>query len=339
MINILRTDRWIHPIFDETLAENKAVALDIMPLLKADKTKAPQLELADIYLVPSTRTDIPERWQVTASLLSACPRLKVVSSTGSGVDTIDVDACTKAGVLVVNQAGGNVDSVAEHTMGLLLALSHRIAEADRSLRTGPRVSREALMGHEIAGLTLGLVGMGQVACRVAELATAFHMKVIATDPLLRDTTIKARGAIPVSMGELLDASDVISLHCPHRSATTHLFGDAQFERMKQGSWFLSTARGGIHDEAALYRSLLCGHLGGAGLDVWKPEPPPKDHPWLGLPNVVATYHTAGVTHEARKKMALIAARQILDICSARRPPRPINPEVWPTVLERLDAQR
>ncbi|KAG0767224.1 hypothetical protein G6F22_017684 [Rhizopus arrhizus] len=191
------------------------------------------------------------------------------------------------------------------------------------------------MGHEIHGTVIGLVGIGQIGSRVARIAQGFGMRVIAHDPLLDADTIRSRGAEPVGLAELLAQSDVVSLHCPLDTSTRGLIDARAFAAMKPGAVFISTARGGIHDEAALYDALHGGHLRGAGLDVWQQEPPPRDAPLLGLPNVVATFHTAGVTHEARRNVAQSSATQLIAMLRGERPPQLLNPEVWPVAAARI----
>lgn len=333
--NVVRLDLWIHSCFDEIVQGHAGVGLEIMKLADADEVNWAKLVAADIYHVSAAKDEVPPKWQVTSELLDRCPQLKLVSSTGSGYDTVDVEACTEAGVLVVNQAGGNANSVAEHTFGLVLAVIRRIVESDRLIKTATGLVREQLMGHELAGKTIGLVGIGQAGMRVAQLAHAFDMQVLAYDPYVEAAEIQARGAQPVSLREVLSGSDIVSLHCPRNQETLGMFGAGEFQSMRQGAIFVSTARGGIHDEIALHAALESGHLGGAGLDVWVVEPPPHAHPLLALSNVVATYHTAGVTHEARKNIAKISAQQILDVCAGRTPPRMINPEVLPRLQERM----
>lgn len=338
-INVLRLDVWIDPRFDEILAAEPEVNLSVMEMAGPDDTNWAMLAKTDIYHVSAAKDEVPMKWQVTRELIARCPRLKVVSSTGAGYDTIDVEACTDAGILVVNQAGGNAASVAQHTFALLLALANRVVEADHLIRTGTVAGmvREDLMGREITGKVMGLVGIGHIGTRVAKLAAAFGMQVLAYDPYVDEAAIRERGAEPVSFDELLARSDVVSLHCPRNKETLGMFSGPQFQAMKTGALFLSTARGGIHDETALHAALESGHLAGAGLDVWVVEPPPQDHPLLALPNVVSTWHTAGVTHEGRRNIAEISAMQILDICAGRTPPRMINPEVYDTVAGRFQT--
>lgn len=336
-INVVRLDFWIDPSFDRIIESHGGMELSVMKLSDPDEVNWKKLAAADIYHVSAAKDEVPGQWQVTAELLARCPRLKVVSSTGAGYDTIDVDACTHAGVLAVNQAGGNAGSVAEHAFAFMLSLAHRVKESDQLMRTTTGLIRENLMGHELAGKVLGLVGIGHIGTRMAQLASAFGMEALAYDPYVEEADIHKRGACPVSLDALLAGSDVVSLHCPRNKETLGMFGETRFKAMKRGSWFISTARGGIHDEAALYESLKSGHLAGAGLDVWAVEPPPLDHPLLTLPNVLCTYHTGGVTHEARRNIATISARQILDIAQGKTPPRMINPTVFASVQAKFQG--
>jgi len=332
---IVRFNLWTSPRFDELLNASPAVALQVLDLHAPEEANWQALASADIYHVSAAKDDVPPCWQVTENLLARCPNLLCVSSSGAGYDTVDVAACTRHGVLLVNQSGGNAIAVAEHAFGLILDIKHRITESDGRLKQSGRLTREDLMGHDIHGLTLGLVGLGNIGRRMAKLGEAFGMRVIAHDPYVSDSEARARGAEPVSFDDLLAQSDVVSLHCPRNQETLNLFDAATFARMKQGSTFISTARGGIHDEAALYAALVSGHLAGAGLDVWQVEPPPAGHPLLTLPNVVATFHTAGVTHEARHNTHTIAAQQILAICAGQPAPRIINPEVLSVFTDRF----
>jgi D-3-phosphoglycerate dehydrogenase len=334
-LKVVRSGTWTNPIFDELLGRHPGVDLDVFSIAGADEEGWKKLAQAHVYHLMASRDDLPARWHVTDELLQRCPNLLCVSSSGAGYDTIDVEACTKAGVAVVNQAGGNAISVAEQAIGLMIAVSRRLCEQDRRLRSGERFSREDVMGHDISGKVLGLVGMGHIGTRMAGLARAFNMTVLATDPYLSAQEIEQRGAAPVAMHELLARCDIVSLHCPRNKETVGMFDAAAFKAMKQGALFITTARGGIHDEAALAEALQTGHLRGAGLDVWSVEPPPADHPLLAMENVVATHHTAGVSHEARYNIAKVAAEQIALLAGGDRPPRLVNPEVWPVYTKRF----
>jgi D-3-phosphoglycerate dehydrogenase len=334
---VVRFDHWTHPTFDQRMKAAADVDLLVQPMPANLDQAAQGLAGAHVYHVTAAKDELSASAFVTAELLAACPDLLCASSTGAGFDPIDVAACTRAGVAVVNQSGGNAVSVAEHALGLIIGLAHRITESDRKLRRERGFSREDLTGRELAGKTVGVVGIGNTGRRVAALVKAFGMQVLATDPLLSDDEIRSRGATPVSLDELLASSDFVSLHCPRDAATRGMIGASAFARMKRGAYFVTTARGGIHDEAALHTALKSGHLAGAGLDVWDQEPPPLDSPLLSHDNVIATYHTAGVTHECRETMASWSADQILGVVRGERAPRLVNPEVWPAYVKRFEA--
>lgn len=334
---VVRSDLWINPVFDERLAQAQDIDFQIFPV-RGDRDLALKLlSQAHVYQVSAAKDELPQEWFVSAGLIAQCPQLLCVSSTGAGYDTVDVAACTAAGIAVVNQAGGNADSVAEHTLALMLSVSRRMVESDRRMRREQGFTREDVMGHEIRGKTVGLVGMGHIGTRVARLAQAFGMQVLAVDPFLSAEEIQKRGARSVRFSELLAQSDVVSLHCPRDDTTLKMMNADTFAQMKPGALFINTARGGLHDEAALTQALTSGHLAGAGLDVWDQEPPPLDHPLLAMDNVFATFHTAGVTHEARRNVAVIGAEQILQLLAGERPPRLVNPEVWGAFEKRRAA--
>ncbi len=331
-----RLDLWLAPAFNERLNAQGDIELRIAA------TKGPEVDVWDVlarahvYQVSSAINELPKPYQVREPMLQRCPQLLCVSAGGAGIDTVDLDACTRAGVAVVNQSGANAQSVAELAFGLMLSVARKIPQSDRLLHTERGFSRESLMGIELSGLTLGVFGIGNAGSRSAAIAKGFGMRVLAFDPLLSADVIRQRGAEPVDMAALLGQSDVISVHCPLDKTTANVFSARAFANMKPGAIFVSTARGGIHDEEALYDAIKSGHLGGAGLDVWKLEPPPLQHRLLTLPNVVATFHTAGVTHQARRQVATWAADQIIQVLKGERPPRLLNPDVWPVFVERYE---
>ena len=334
---VVRFDFPYHPAMAERFAREEDIDLRTCDR-KGDESKAwSELAQAHVYMVSSAKDELPRRWFITAELLQRCPKLLCVSTSGAGYDTVDVAACSKAAVIVVNQAGINAPAVAEHTLGLMLALSKRIAETDRRLRRERGFAREDMMGREISGKTLGIVGIGHVGTRVARLANAFGVTVLAYDPYVPADEIARRGARSVSFDEMLAQSDFVSIHCPRTSETLSMLDARAFARMKPGAIFVTTARGGIHDEAALFAALQSGHISAAGLDVWEKEPPPLQHPLLTLENVIATYHTAGVTIEARRAVAAEGAEQVIGLLKGGRPPRLVNPEVWPAYRARFEA--
>jgi len=332
---LVRFDFWLNPVFDQIIATDPTIQMQVCDFAAADDVNWAFMHQAHAYHVCAARDEVPSQWQVDEAFLQRTPNLLCVSSSGAGYDPIDVQACNNHGVLVVNQSGCNADSVAEHTIGLLLSVRHRIAESDRIMRAGAYTSREDLMGHEIKGLTIGLVGVGNIGRRVAHLAKAFGMRVLGHDPHLSAEVLHERGVESVSLEALVAQSDVVSVHCPRSAQTLNLFDAAVFSAMRPGAVFISTARGGIHDEEALAQALLSGHLSGAGLDVWTVEPPAPNNPLLVMPNVAATYHTAGVTHEARRNAARMGATQLQQVLNGHCPERLVNPKQWPTFQKRF----
>ena len=239
--------------------------------------------------------------------------------------------------MVVNQSGGNANSVAEHALGMMITLSKRILESDRVLRRERNVNRNALIGNEVKDKTVGVIGIGNVGRRIAELCKGLlHMKVLAYDPYLSAEEIAARGGEKVELDDLLRRSDFVSISCPLNKGSRRMIGAREFALMQPNAFFVTTARGFIHDEEALYDVLKEKRIAGAGLDVWDKEPPPPEHPLLQFDNVLASPHTAGVTREARVNMGRIAAEQMLDALDGKRPPRIVNPEVWPAYARRFE---
>jgi D-3-phosphoglycerate dehydrogenase len=324
-------------IYTDILRARPDVRLDRLENDSPDEVSAPILAAAHAYQIGAARDELAKHFHVDHDLLRRAPNLLIVSSNGAGFDPVDVEACTAAGVLVVNQSGGNANSVAEHALGMLLTLSKRILEADRALRREANVNRNALMGTEAQGKTIGIVGLGNVGRRIAELCRGLlGMKVLAYDPYLTATEMAARGGDKVELDELLRRSDYVSISCPLTKDNRGMIGAREFTLMQPHAYFITTARGFIHDEAALTEALRNKRIAGAGLDVWAKEPPPPDHPLLQFDNVLASPHTAGVTKEARINMGRIAAEQLLDGLDGKRPPRLINPEVWPRYVTRFE---
>lgn len=335
--SVFRLDVWYDESMQAIYKTRPDIKLTTLPVASRLDDCAEVLQTAHAYQISSAKDETPPTWFANEALLARTPNLLCVSTSGSGYDTVDIEACTRAGVLVMNQSGANAQSVAEHTLGMMLGVNKRLAENDHRLRQGGTFSREDLMGHELQGKTVGLVGIGHIGKQVAALAKAFGMDVIAYDPFLDADTIRERGARPVALSALLAESDIVSLHCPRKADTLGMFDASAFAAMKSGALFITTARGGIHSEAALAEALQSGHIGGAGIDVWDVEPPPLDHPLLAMPNVMATYHTAGVTHEARRNIATWATRQLIETLDGEFPPRLLNPEAWPIYAERYHA--
>lgn len=272
--------------------------------------------------------------RITAEQIHAAPRLKIIARHGVGVDSVDVDAATAAGVVVTNTPTSNITSVAEHTIALLLALRRKLTLADRANQAGSGdTSRPLLVGKELAGSTLGLIGFGRIATEVATIArNGFGMEILAHDPALADEEVHRRGGTPASLPELLANSDAVSLHIPLLPQTHHLIGTAQLETMRPDAVILNTSRGGTIDEQALLETLEAGRLGGAALDVTEVEPLPPGHPLLAREDVIITPHIAGQTEESLLRVALDAAKCITDILQGRIPSTAVNKPHQPRLL-------
>ena len=279
------------------------------------------------------------KYQGYTPLLERCPNLLVLSTNGAGFDTVNLADATAAGVAVVNQAGGNKEGVAEHVMAMMLALSKRIVMSDHAMRSGGSYDRRDFMGDDVLGRTIGIIGLGNVGSRVAELCRGlFQMRVLSYDPYLTADVMRARGAEKVAtLDEMLRQADYVSINCPHTKETRGMMGASSFAMMQPHAYYITTARGGIHDESALAEALSRKQIAGAGLDVWEDEPPPTttDHPLLKFDNVLVSPHTAGITRQSRHNIAKIAAEQMLDILDGKKPPRLLNPDVWPAYQDRF----
>jgi D-3-phosphoglycerate dehydrogenase len=325
------------PVYLEILAKRPDIHVDRLVNDSPAAEVEPVLAQAHAYQIGSSRQELVMALQGYAPLLARCPNLLVLSTNGAGFDTVDLADATAAGVAVVNQAGGNKEGVAEHVMAMMLALSKRLVVSDHAMRSGAAYDRRDFMGDDVQGRTIGIVGIGHVGGRVAELCRGlFQMRVVAYDPYLTAEQIAAKGAEKAaSLEDLLRVADYVSINCPHTAETRGMMGATQFAMMQKHGYFITTARGGIHDEAALAAALTARQIAGAGVDVWEHEPPAPDHPLLRLDNVMVSPHTAGITRQSRHNIAKIAAEQMLDILDGKKPPRLLNPEVWGVYCNRF----
>ena len=274
--------------------------------------------------------------RVDAELLAAAaPRLSVVGVASVGIDRIDVEAATRAGVMVVNAPTGNTIAAAEHTMALMLALLRHVPTADASVRSG-EWERARYTGRELRGKTLGIIGLGKIGKALARRAAGFEMRVVTSDPYLTEEQAAEAGAKLVGLAELLHRADVISVHTPLTAQTRGLLGRAQLEATKPGAFVLNVARGGIVDEAALADALGSGHLAGAAVDVYSAEPISPDNPLRSAPNVVLTPHLGASTAEAQDRVGVEMAEQVLMALGGVTPPYAVNaPSVGPETAPRL----
>jgi D-3-phosphoglycerate dehydrogenase len=277
------------------------------------------------------------RPRCTESLMAACPRLTVVGRHGVGLDTVDIPAATRLGVAVVHAPGSNSQAVAEHALMLMLACVKRARRIDRMTRAGDWSAKfEFEAGNtELAGKTLGIVGVGNVGRRVARFAGALGMRVLGYDKYVADDEILRRGAVPVkSLDELLPQVDVLTCHTPLTPETKHMINEKTLARLRPGAIYINTSRGGVQDERALFEALARGGLAAAGIDVFEEEPTSADNPILNLDNVMCSSHVAGVTREATRKASMQVAGEMARVLRGERPEVLVNPEVWPRLGRR-----
>lgn len=273
------------------------------------------------------------RVSFTARVISGLTQCKVLINGGVGVDRIDVEAATAAGIPVVNVPDVWINEVADHAMMLVLA-------AARKLPHGHKVASEGRWGEvhnglsplpRLQGRTLGLIAFGSIARSVAKRAQAFGINVIAFDPYVTSHAMSELGVGSRSLEALLAESDFVSAHAPYTAGTHHLMGAAQFALMKPSAIFVNTGRGGVVDEAALIEALQRGTIAAAGLDVLEQEPPEPDNPLLTMPNVIVTPHVAYYSDEAFAESRVRVAEEVLAVLNGKRPRNIVNP----AVLERL----
>lgn len=269
--------------------------------------------------------------RIPAEVLHANPQLKCVARCGAGVDNIDVAAASARALPVVNAPGASTQSVAEHTLMLALMAARQAGRWDQAVKTGHWRAREAARGVQLAGKVLGIAGMGRIGRRVAEMGDALGMRVVYWSRNSGDDRYES-----VSFTELLGRSDVLSLHTALTEDTRELLAASEFAQMKRGAILVNTARGALVNEQALHQALCDGTLAAAGLDVLAAEPPPEDHPLLGLANVVFSPHIGGITDVAYRAMCVRTVEQVLHILRGEAPdPRQIAN--WTDLQARREA--
>lgn len=284
------------------LAEGKLLEVDVC----TGKSEAELLEIIGNYqgLVVRSQT------KVTARLLEAAKKLKVVGRAGVGVDNVDVDAATRHGVIVMNTPGGNTVSTAEHTFSLLMAISRNIAQADASMKAG-KWDRKNFEGVELCGKTLAILGMGRIGAEVATRAQAFGMRVLAYDPYLSQARAQSLHVELIErLDEIIPQADYITVHMPLTPETKHMLNGERLARAKKGVRVINCARGGLIDEKALYEALKTRHVAAAALDVFEQEPPTADFALRELPNIIFTPHLGASTAEAQESVGIEVAQQI-----------------------------
>jgi D-3-phosphoglycerate dehydrogenase / 2-oxoglutarate reductase len=248
---------------------------------------------------------------VTEELVNAGKRLRIIGRAGVGLDNVDVDACTRRGILVINAPTANIMSATEHTMAMLLAFCRNIPEAHASVKRG-EWTRSKFLGIELNGKVLGVIGLGRIGTRVTVRAKAFGMRVIAYDPYIAPAVFERVGAEQVTLDQLLPQADVITVHTPLTDETRGMIKPEHMARMKDGVVLVNCARGGIYEEKALADALNSGKAGGAAVDVFEEEPPGKDHPLLNAKNIILSPHIGANTIEAQDRVAVQTSEMVIE---------------------------
>jgi D-3-phosphoglycerate dehydrogenase len=251
--------------------------------------------------------------KITAKVIDAAKRLKVVGRAGVGVDNVDVDAATRRGVIVMNTPGGNTVSTAEHAFSLLVSIARNIPQAHASMKAG-QWDRKSYEGVELHGKTIGILGMGRIGTEIARRAIAFGMRPVAYDPYLSSSRARSlQVELFEDLDQVLAQADFVTLHMPLTAETKHLVNAARIAKMKRGARIVNCARGGLIDEQALFEALKSGQIASAALDVYETEPPPAEFPLRPLPNIVFTPHLGASTAEAQESVGIEIAEAIRSV--------------------------
>lgn len=264
--------------------------------------------------------------RITADMIQQMPRCRIISRFGIGVDNVDLQAATGAGIVVTKVPDYCIDEVSDHTLALLLALVRKIPSSSARTHSGRWEMKAVVPIHRLRGSVLGLVGFGRIPQLVAPKAQSFGMRVLAYDPFVPRDVFARAGVEGVELAELLTRSDYVSIHTPLMPETRGLFNRDTFGRMKRGAYLVNTARGPIVDEAALADALDAGQLAGAALDVMTEEPPPRS-PLFGRDNVIITPHTSFYSEESLVELQVKAAQEVVAVLSGKAARNPVNPEV------------
>ena len=302
MFNVLVPDN-VHQKAIDTLAESDGIRVSAPGLLERGALLEAVADAHALVIRSGVKAD--------AELIQRATQLKAIARAGVGVDNIDLAAAAAQGVVVMNTPGGNTISTAEHSFGLMLALSRHIAQGHQSLAEG-RWDRKAFTGVELKGKTLGIIGLGRIGQAIATRAQAFEMRVIAHDPYLPPAAAEAIHVPLLELDDVFAQSDYLTLHAMATDETRGMINAASIARMKDGIRIINAARGALINSNDLAEALQSGAVAGAALDVYEREPPPPDHPLIGLPNVLHTPHLAASTSDAQVTVAVEAAHLIVD---------------------------
>jgi len=304
---------------------------DAPSLLPADMAQLkpipgqPPLESAQAAQAIFAGATIPYTGEVFDSL----PNLRFIVRTGIGIDNVDANAAAERGIVFCNTPDGPTESTAEHAVALLMSVAKRIIPGHLGMSSGGWPARSALMGTEVQGKTLGLVGLGRIGRRVAQICGAgLGMRVVGSDPFVSAEAAAQMGVELFSQDEVIAQADFLSLHAPSIPATYKMINRESIARMKTGAYLINVARGPLVDVDALIEALDSGKLAGAGLDVFDEEPPVADYPIRFHPKVVLTPHSASVTGDGRARIERMAIERALEFFSGQKPKDVCNPKVW-----------
>jgi len=271
--------------------------------------------------------------RIDGELLGRAPRLRIVARFGVGYDNVDVEACTRRGVYVTYTPDILSGAVADLTWGLIIALARHLIEADRFVRERWALRRERFpFGFDLEGKTLGIIGLGRIGSEVARRAQGFGVKVIYHDVVRKPELEEAYGAEYVSLQELLQRADIVTLHVPLLPSTERLIGEEELQMMKSTAILINTSRGKVIDQKALVKALKEGWIAGAALDVYEEEPIPLDDPLLRLENVILTPHIGSATRETRRRMAEVCAQNVRAVLEGRRPPNLVPEQIGKPII-------
>lgn len=284
-------------------------------LVPCDRYASPET-LAEMAAAETIDGIIVRQGKIIDPVIAASPRLKVIAKHGVGYDNIDIEAASRRGIPVYIARGANSQSVAEMAFALMFGVARDLAHLDARMKSG-HWDKATHTGTQLLGRSLGIVGLGEIGRTLMALVQPLRMRVAVFDPYLAAGADVADAKVCSTLDELLETSDVVSLHCPLTPQTRNLIGSAQLARMRPGSFLINTARGGLVDEAALFAALRDGRIGGAGLDTFAQEPVDPKNPLLTLPNVIATPHAGASTQAARDAMGVIALTCVLDVLDGK----------------------
>lgn len=282
-------------------------------------------ELRDVDAVLTT-----SRYRFTQDVIDEAKKLKMIAKMGSKPDNIDIEAATERGVIVTWTPNTNDDSVAEHAIALMLALSKKLFFMTERLKMGRWRDRTTTVTNELVDKTVGVIGLGSIGCKVAEKLKGFNVKIVCYDPYASQEGAKKVGVKMVDLETLLRESDIVTIHAALTKETRGLIGETELKKMKKSAFIVNTARGPIVDEGALCKALKEEWISGAALDVFETEPPSPRNPLLKLSNVIVTPHIAAWTHESLRRQAFVAAEDVVRLLEGQLPRHILNPEVLKT---------